>query len=446
MGNNTLVIILIIIAVLLVSLIIGVIVLFLKVKNNQSKDYSKDISEIRDSIIKSTGDTKDAIKDEFINTQKLLSDQIKDQNKEISDFKENVIKNNNDNNQALLRSFDERFNNTNTNIGNKFDHLTEKLGKKMEGTDDKLQNNLKEGFKTNIDHLGKVNEALGKITKSQENLDSLNSQVTKLNNVFSNSQLRGRFGEIQLEKILEIIFGDTRDIYSFQYEFKAKRNGEPLRPDAVVFFGDEDNTFLCIDSKFSFVEYEKVFEENPRDIDSSKTVQLKSALQKQIRKISEDYIVTGKTYTYALMFIPSDSIFTFIQLNDYLYENIIEYALKLKVIICSPSTIQPILANINVLRINNQLSRNIKEVITEINKVSQSSAKLVQSWDSFEKTLNSLIKKKDAFHKKVHDLGDKTKNVITVAVKKDIITNDELIIEDNSNNIDDEDEENIDNI
>ena len=59
-------------------------------------------------------------------------------------------------------------------------------------------------------------------------------------------------------------------------------------------------------------------------------------------------------------------------------------------------------------------------------------------------TLNSLIKKKDAFHKKVHDLGDKTKNVITVAVKKDIITNDELIIEDNSNNIDDEDEENID--
>lgn len=309
----------------------------------------------------------------------------------------------------------------------------------MEGTDTKLQNNLKDGFKTNVEHLTKVNEALGKITKSQENLDSLNSQVTKLNTVFSNSQLRGRFGEIQLEKILDIIFGETRDVYSFQYEFKPSKNSEPVRPDAVVFFGDEDNTFLCIDSKFSFVEYEKVFEEDHRNIDSSKLSQLKSALQQQIRKIAKDYIVTNKTYIYAIMFIPSDSIYTFIQLNDYLYENIIEYALRLKVIVASPSTLQPILANVNVLRINNQLSRNIKEVIAEINKVSQSSEKLVKSWDDFEKTLNTLIKRKDAFHNKVHELSDKTKKVITIAVKKDVITTDELVAD--TNNTNDQDDE-----
>ena len=120
----------------------------------------------------------------------------------------------------------------------------------MSSTDGKIKENLDKGFKDNIESLQKVNLTLGKISESQKNIDNLNTQIVKLNTVFSNNQIRGKFGEIQLEKILQAIFGEARNIYDFQYEMDLK--DRKVRPDAVIHLDDEDKTILCIDSKFSF--------------------------------------------------------------------------------------------------------------------------------------------------------------------------------------------------
>ena len=420
MDNTVLVILVILISVILLVLI-GLVIYLLKRKNNVISDggydYSNDIKEIKESLIKSSLETKSTIQDSLNNVSNSINKQIIGQSQDLSKFKEDLIDKNSKINQELLNKVD-----------NKFGELTSKVETKMNESSDKIDKNLKDGFNTNVQHLNLVNESLGKITESQKSLDNLNQEVIKFNSVFSNSQVRGRFGEMRLERILQEIFGEVRNMYELQYEIKLAKGS--VRPDAVVFL-DDNKTVLCIDSKFSFSEYEKVFDENPREVEQKELTSLKSAIQGEIKKISKDYIIKNITYIYALMFIPSDSIYNFIQLNNYLYSNVIEYARQNNVLIVSPSTIQPILANINYLRLNVELSKNIKKVIEEIETVRKASKTLKDKWDDFSKTFNTLKTKKENLDNPVENIYEKSQKAIEVALQNEVISEDELNIKNN---------------
>ncbi len=428
MENVALIIVICVLAIILIIMgIILIVVLKNNSKNKNSENFKNDLDEIKKTLTTSSLETKSAIKDELLYVSKGLNEQVlsnlKVQNENFSNLKDELLRKNSENNDNLLKKVDSNFSLTNNKINDSFITLTKQVEDKMASTDGAIKENLDKGFKDNIESLQKVNLTLGKISETQKNIDNLNTQIVKLNTVFSNNQIRGKFGEIQLEKILQTIFGDGRGIYDFQYEMDLK--DRKVRPDAVIHLDDEDKTILCIDSKFSFVSYGEIFDKNPKDQDL-KLVDLKSDLQNQIKKINKDYIIKDKTYIYALMFIPSDSIYNFIYLNDYLYENVIEYARKLNVILVSPSTIQPILANINILRINLDLSRNIKKVVEEINSVNKASITLNKKWEDFSKTFKTLVKKKGELDNPIKNIYNKTKNVVETAVKKDVINESEL--------------------
>lgn len=419
MDNIVLIIIVILMSVILLVLI-GLVIYLLKRKNNvvvDGYDYSQDIKDIKESLIKSSSETKNTIQNSLNVVSESINKQISGQNKNLFEFKEALFDKNLKNNEELLNRVD-----------NKFGELTSKVENKMNESNDKIDKNLKDGFDTNVKHLNLVNESLGKITESQKSLDNLNQEVIKFNSVFSNSQVRGRFGEMRLERILQEIFGEVRNMYELQYEIKLAKGS--VRPDAVVFL-DDNKTVLCIDSKFSFSEYEKVFDENPREVEQKELTSLKSAIQGEIKKISKDYIIKNVTYIYALMFIPSDSIYNFIQLNNYLYSNVIEYARQNNVLIVSPSTIQPILANINYLRLNVELSKNIKKVIEEIETVRKASKTLKDKWDDFSKTFNTLKTKKENLDNPVENIYEKSQKAIEVALQNEVISEDELNIKNN---------------
>ena len=55
---------------------------------------------------------------------------------------------------------------------------------------------------------------LAVIDRAQENINSLSNQVTDLQNILSNKQLRGAFGEVQLENIVR----DALPQNAFQFQ------------------------------------------------------------------------------------------------------------------------------------------------------------------------------------------------------------------------------------
>lgn len=268
-----------------------------------------------------------------------------------------------------------------------------------------LNRKLTEGFQATDAQMANVNKTLGVISQTKESLDRLEDQVVSLNAVLTNSQKRGRFGEVSLEGILNQVFGDTHHTYATQYQLSITPNG--VRPDAVVFLPGSQNV-LCIDSKFSFAAYGRLFQKelSPEEAERAKKA-MAHAMQGEIDKIAKDYVVKGKTAPYAIMYVPSDGIYAMIQSDDWLYGNVVEYARKKSVVIVSPSTLQPVLANINLIRQSQETRENIDAIIAEIGKFQVEAQRLSERWNKFSKSVDTMVTAKQNLDITVNKLTNK---------------------------------------
>ena len=288
----------------------------------------------------------------------------------------------------------------NTRIDSRMDVLSQKLDSKMIDMDTKVSNSLTQGFNKTNEVYTKLVERLAKIDEAQANMTKLSVDVTSLKNVLENNQNRGRFGEFTLERILFSVFGDAKEgVYAFQYSIKGEESSE--KPDAVVFL-PEPYHMICIDSKFPFSDYKKMLDSN-QDKDTLKK-DFRNAVKKHIDDVSRKYIIDGKTSPEAILFVPSDAIFGFI--NGELYE-LVEYAYKKKVVLTSPSTLQPILANINVIKIEYARSKNLEIISSQIKLLANEFRKFGQDWQRFSKNINSLQNATIEFDKRVRIMNNK---------------------------------------
>ncbi|MBP5694212.1 MAG: DNA recombination protein RmuC, partial [Bacilli bacterium] len=348
-------------------------------------------------------------------TKAQVSEIGKDLRKDLSEFKEEINTKMTDMNNEI-----NKFKEASTkSINDSYVKLLDSVNQRLDGMDKKLEEKLQKGFENNVSSLKDVSEALGKITTAQANLDNLSKSVNDLNNVLNNSQQRGRFGEVVLEGILNEVFGDVHGCYDTQYEFNNR--GEKVRPDAVIFLPEPDK-LLCIDSKFSFDPYLVLFNEDAskHEKEASKK-ELKTALIGQVNKIAHDYIVKNQTSQYALMFIPNDGFYAYIQSDDELYNAVILLARKKNVVICSPSTLQPILANLQALKINFEISKNIGNIINEINKLGEEFARFSERWQKLDNQYETANKTRKELNTTVEKISKKSTEIVNEAAKKNLI-------------------------
>ena len=282
-------------------------------------------------------------------------------------------------------------------LDNRFSQVENQLLQKVQELEQSLESRLSQSFNQSAQTLGEVRESLGKVTEAQRNLDSLNSQVTALNSILSNSRTRGRFGELSMEAILHQVFGDTQGVYSLQRGIETnseERGRKGRRPDAIVRLPYPERE-VCIDSKFSFVPYEKFIEGKVEDETAKK--EMSQALRREIEDIASKYIVPDQTAEYALMYIPSDGIYSLIQSDDYLYKNVVEYARSKRVVLTSPSTLQPILANIALVWTDFRRQKNLSSILENIRILSNHLDTLSNRWEAFSRDIDSLVKTRDSY-------------------------------------------------
>ena len=96
--------------------------------------------------------------------------------------------------------------------------------------------------------LGELQQRLETIDKAQENIEKLSGNVLSLQDILSNKQTRGAFGEIQLNDI--VIKALPSDSYKFQYTLS---NGK--RADCLIDLPNPPGA-IVIDSKFPLEAYE----------------------------------------------------------------------------------------------------------------------------------------------------------------------------------------------
>ena len=393
-GLKTMEIIAIVISSLALIAIIVAIILIIKNSNKKGEAPQVDLKEI-------------GMLQQQLNS---LTDQLKTNIKlsvseEINKVLEQTTKSNELNNEKL-----ERFQNGITESLNKrFDALNKQIDDKLIEINKKVDEKLAEGFKTTGETMAQVRERLQAIDAAQKNIEGLSKDVVSLRSVLEGNQSRGQYGEYQLSMVLHSVFGDTTGCYQEQYTMKKVKDGDDVRADAVVFM-PEPNKMICIDSKFPFQDYQRIFETDVPEEKERLTKEFGNAVKKHITVIKDKYIVEGKTAPEALMFIPNDGVFAFIHQN---LDDVIEYARSKKVILTSPSTLPAILVTINMVRIEVERSKNAEEINRHLQRLAKDFEMFGREWDKFSNALEQTGKRREELDHRVGRITTKFQAINT---------------------------------
>jgi DNA recombination protein RmuC len=203
--------------------------------------------------------------------------------------------------------------------------LARAVNERLDSVTHHLSQSMTSARQHTVESLQKLNERLVVIDSAQKNITDLASQVTSLQSVLSNKQARGAFGQGRMEIIVQD--GLPRGCFEFQYTLANKS-----RPDCVVFL--PDGRPLAIDAKFP-LESVTAFREAETDATRKHAaIRLRQDVGRHVSDIAQKYLIRGETQDFALMFVPSESVYA--ELHD-AFDDLFQKAYRAKVIIVSPS-------------------------------------------------------------------------------------------------------------
>jgi DNA recombination protein RmuC len=160
--------------------------------------------------------------------------------------------------------------------------------------------------------------------------------VLSLQDILSNKQTRGAFGEIQLHDIVGKAL--PADSYRMQATLSNGR-----RADCLIHLPKPPGP-IVIDSKFPLEPYEALRRaKTQRETDEASRA-LRTAVRGHIKAIAERYIIEGETADGALMFLPSEAVYAELHAN---FPELVREGFAARVWIVSPTTC---MATLNTMR------------------------------------------------------------------------------------------------
>ena len=200
----------------------------------------------------------------------------------------------------------------------------------------RVGNSLTENTAATGKTLTDLREKLVAIDAAQRNLSELSGQVSGLQQVLSNKQARGAFGEIQLNDLVKNALPPSA------YEFQASI-GENRRVDCLLILPHPPGP-IAIDAKFPLESYRALRDAEDASARQQAGRTFSADIMRHVNAIAERYIVPGETAESALMFLPSEAIYAELHAN---FPDLVEATYRKRVWIVSPTTL---MATLNTVR------------------------------------------------------------------------------------------------
>ena len=212
-----------------------------------------------------------------------------------------------------------------------------KLEQMRETVDEKLQASVEkrfnESFKQISGQLSQVYQGLGE-------MKNLATGVGDLKKVMEGVKTRGIYGEVQLGAIIEDILTPTQ----YLTNTLIKKGSSDRVEFAVRMPGKEAEVLLPIDSKFPVENYQrllKAYDEGSKAEIETYRKALRKDVVEQAKKIHDKYIEVPKTTEFAMMFVPTESLYAEILRIPGVDEEIRQ---KYSISLSSPATL-PVMLN-----------------------------------------------------------------------------------------------------
>lgn len=265
-----------------------------------------------------------------------------------------------------------RLEQTQLGVNQRLDGLTKRLGDSL----------LEQGHKTG-ETLRGLHERLAVIDAAQKTITELSAQVVGLQDILSNKQARGAFGEVQLHDLVANLLPPSS--YSLQVTL-----GNRNRADCLLKLPDPPGP-LVIDAKFPLESYRAIRDAGDKAAEVQAARAFSLDVRKHVRDIQEKYIVPGETAESALMFLPSEAVYAELHAN---FPNVVEDAFRRKVWIVSPTTLWATLNTIRAIlkdvRLREQAGRIQAELQAMADDVTRLDDRVAKLQRHFEQSVDDI--------------------------------------------------------
>ena len=227
------------------------------------------------------------------------------------------------------------------------------LEKVRQTVSDKLDGRLNESFRLVNAQLANVHRGLGEMRE-------ITTGMTDLKKMLGGVKTRGVWGEVQLRSLMSQLFSPGQYI-----ENAAIPAGGQQRVEFALQLpmSDDEERLLPIDSKFPQEDYLRLLEaEESGDRENVRkcAAQLERAVLEQARRIHDKYIMPPQTADFAVMFLPTESLYAEVARREGLIERTQE---KYRVLISGPATFSALLTSMQMGFRSLTLERRSGEVL-----------------------------------------------------------------------------------
>jgi DNA recombination protein RmuC len=302
----------------------------------------------------------------------------------------------------------------------KLDEMRHAVDEKLEST---LERRLGESFRIVTENRTQVQKGLGE-------MQSLAAGVGDLKKVLSNVKVRGTWGEVQLCNLLEdflapeqfvrnaVVKDDTRE----SVEFAIRLPG----------LGEGKEVLLPIDAKFPQEDFERLIlasEQGEKDGVLAASSALEGRLRTCAKTISDKYIAPPRTTDFAVLFLPTESLYAEVLRRPGLFESLQR---EYRVTLAGPTTLTAILKalsmgfrSVAIEKRSGEVWKLLGAIQAEFRNYGGVVYRLRKQLNTAMKTITSLDTRARVMNQKLLDVDRLPDNAASELLGLDVINNEE---------------------
>ena len=252
-------------------------------------------------------------------------------------------------------------------LGSRQTDLARVVADRLDSVGARLGAGLESQAQTTGESLGKLNERLAVIDAAQSRMSEMTREVVSLKDILSNKQSRGAFGQGRMEAIVR----DGLPVGAYEFQFTLSNRA---RPDCVIRLPG-DARLLAVDAKFPLEGFTAL--RAARDDEARKTAlaRVRADVGKHVKDIAERYLLPGETQDVALMFVPSEAIYS--DLVDH-FDELVQKAHRSRVVIVSPTLMMMAISVAQAILRDARMRDEAHQIQAEVGKLTKDVRLLVE--------------------------------------------------------------------
>ncbi|MCR4276552.1 MAG: DNA recombination protein RmuC [Candidatus Roizmanbacteria bacterium] len=258
--------------------------------------------------------------------------------------------------------------------------------------------------------LSKNLEIFASVQKSIGEFSEIGRSMKELQEYLTSPKLRGNIGEHVLKELLAQNF--PKSSYKLQYHFKT---GAIV--DAVLI---TTQGLIPIDSKFPIDTFKKIAKASNKEEIASIKKDFERDVKRHVDDIARKYILAEeKTVDYALMYIPSESVY-YELINN---EGVFDYAGQNRVLPVSPMSFYAYIKAILISFEGEKIETKAKEILKILQAIKKDYQKTDEALSVLNKHVTNAYNQSSQVTKTFSSLGQKldSTNLLTIEKEEKLI-------------------------